>query len=61
MPTIVDGLIRAAELAELWASMSDGHAEVSRKKGDLRQADRWDDVDLVAIVLTLQGHEAMLP
>jgi hypothetical protein len=40
MPTIVDGLIRAAELAELWASMSDGHAEVSRKKGDLRQADR---------------------
>jgi hypothetical protein len=40
MPSNVDGLIRAAELAELWASMSEGHAEVSRKKGDLRQADR---------------------
>jgi hypothetical protein len=40
MPNVVEGLIRAAELAELWASMSEGHAEVSRKKGDLRQADR---------------------
>jgi hypothetical protein len=40
MASVVDGLIRAAELAELWASMSDGHADVARKKGDLRQADR---------------------
>jgi hypothetical protein len=40
MANVVDGLVRAAELAELWASMSEGHAEVSRKKGDLRQADR---------------------
>jgi hypothetical protein len=40
MPNVVEGLIRAAELAELWASMSDGHADLSRKKGDLRQADR---------------------
>jgi hypothetical protein len=40
MANVVEGLVRAAELAELWASMSEGHAEVSRKKGDLRQADR---------------------
>ena len=40
MPNVVEGLVRAAELAELWASMSEGHAEVSRRKGDLRQADR---------------------
>jgi hypothetical protein len=40
MANVVDGLVRAAELAELWASMSEGHAEVSRKKGDLKQSDR---------------------
>jgi|tagenome__1003787_1003787.scaffolds.fasta_scaffold20894954_3 hypothetical protein len=40
MANVVEGLVRAAELAELWASMSEGHADVSRKKGDLRQADR---------------------
>jgi hypothetical protein len=40
MANVIEGLIRAAELAELWASMSEGHAEVSRRKGDLRQADR---------------------
>lgn len=40
MANVVDGLIRAAELAELWASMSEGHSEMCRKKGDLRQADR---------------------
>lgn len=40
MPNLIEGLTRAAELAELWAAMSEGHAEVSRKKGDLRQADR---------------------
>jgi hypothetical protein len=40
MANVVDGLVRAAELAELWASMSEGHAELAKKKGDLRQADR---------------------
>ena len=40
MANVIEGLNRAAELAELWAAMSEGHAEVSRKKGDLRQADR---------------------
>jgi len=37
---LIDGLERAADIAELWASMSEGHAEVCRNKGDLRQADR---------------------
>jgi hypothetical protein len=40
MANVVEGLVRAAELAELWASMSEGHAEVAKKKGDVRQADR---------------------
>jgi hypothetical protein len=40
MANVVEGLVRAAELTELWASMSEGHADVSRRKGDLRQADR---------------------
>jgi hypothetical protein len=40
MANVVDGLVRAAELAELWASMSEGHADLAKKKGDLRQADR---------------------
>jgi hypothetical protein len=44
MSSLVDGLVRAAELAELWASMSDGHADMSRKKGDLRQADRLEHI-----------------
>jgi hypothetical protein len=40
MANVVDGLMRAAELTELWASMTEGHAEVAKKKGESAQADR---------------------